>query len=132
MLNYLNRGPSIAPTSLLFISLVFKVILEYSESASLFTELGDYCTGSTDSLLDGTLFIELCKTAHGSKILSSIDHDDGNLSLCTESTDEFLVLVVLAILSKTAETGRTAVKSLGALMESLLETVMDERLLKNL
>jgi hypothetical protein len=93
--------PRLATNSLLVISLVLEVILENSKSTRLLTELSDYSTRSTDSLLDGTIVIKLSKTAHSSKILSSINHDDGNLSLSTESTDKLLVLVVLAVLSKT-------------------------------
>jgi len=132
MLNILNKRPKEAANSLLFISLVFKIILEYSKCTSLLTKLGDYCARSTDSLLDGALLIKLGKTAHSTEILSSINHDDGNLTLCAESTDELLVLIILAILCKTAETSRTAVKGLCTLMKSLLETIMDEGLLKNL
>ena len=124
--------PRLATNSLLFLSLVLEVILKNSKSTRLLTEFSDDSTRSTNSLLDGTVLIELGESAHSSKVLSSINHDDGNLTLSTESTDELLVLFVLAILSKTTKTSGTAVESLSTLMKSLLEAIMDECLLEDL
>jgi hypothetical protein len=52
-----------------------------------------------------------------------------DFTLGAESTNELFVFLILAVLGETAETGRAAVKSLGALVESLLESVMDKSLL---
>jgi hypothetical protein len=55
-----------------------------------------------------------------------------DFTLGTESTNELFVFLILAILGKAAKAGRTAVKSLGTLVESLFETVVDESLLEDL
>ncbi len=131
MLNYCIQKPRLATNSLLFL-LVLKVVLEYSKSTGFLSELSDYCTGSTNCLLDGTIVIKLCKSTHSSEVLSSINHDDWYLSLSTKSTDELLVFIVLTVLSKAAKTSGTAVKSLSTLVKSLLKSIMDKSLLENL
>jgi hypothetical protein len=55
-----------------------------------------------------------------------------DFALGTKGTNELFVFLVLAVLRETAKAGRTTVKSLGALVESLFETVVDESLLEDL
>lgn len=50
----------------------------------------------------------------------------------TESANEFLVFLILAVLGQTAETRRTTIQCLGTLVESLLEAIVDESLFQNL
>lgn len=55
-----------------------------------------------------------------------------DFTLGTESANKFLVLFVFAVLGETAETSRAAIESLGTFMKSLLETIVNERLLEDL
>lgn len=55
-----------------------------------------------------------------------------DFALGAKSTNELFVFLILAVFGEAAETGRAAVKSLGALVESLLETVVDKSLLEDL
>jgi hypothetical protein len=55
-----------------------------------------------------------------------------DFALGTKGTNELFIFLVLAVLRETAKAGRTTVKSLGALVESLFETVVDESLLEDL
>lgn len=119
-------------TSLLVLSLILKVILEDSQSTAFLTELSYNTARSSYSLLDGTIIIELGESTHGSKVLSIIHHNDRNFSFGTKGTDELFVLFVLTVLGEAAETGRAAVKCLGALVESLAETIVDKGLLQDL
>ena len=55
-----------------------------------------------------------------------------NLTLGTKGPDELLVFLVLAVFGKTTEASRAAIKSLGTFMQSLLQTTMNSRFLKDL
>jgi len=55
-----------------------------------------------------------------------------DFTLGAKSTDELLVLFVLAIFCQTAKTGGSNVKSLRTLVESLLEPPMDLCFLQDL
>ena len=55
-----------------------------------------------------------------------------DFSLGAKSTNELFVFLILAVLGEAAETGRAAVKSLGALVESLLQSIVDKSLLEDL
>ena len=116
----------------LSIGLLLEVIQKNSQGAGLLTKVGDYGTASPDGLLYLTIGIKLGQSTPGTQVLTAVNHDDGNFTLGAESTDELLVFIILAVLSKTAETGGTAVEGLSALVESLAETVVNEGLLKNL
>jgi hypothetical protein len=114
------------------ISLLLEVVKKDSEGTSLLSEFGNDGTARTNGLLDGTILIELGKTAPRTQVLSSVDHDHRDISLSTQGTDQLLVFLILAILGKAAKTSRAAVKSLGALVQALLETIVHERLLEHL
>ena len=120
------------PVALLLIGLLLEVVQKDGEGAGLLAEVGDDGAGSADGLLDVALLVELGEAAPGTKVLAGVDHDDGHLSLGAEGTDKLLVLLVLAVLGEAAEAGGTAVQGLGALVQSLLEAVMDEGLLEDL
>jgi hypothetical protein len=55
-----------------------------------------------------------------------------DFALRTKSANELFVFLILAVLGQAAKTGRTTVKSLGALVKSLFETVVDKSLLEDL
>jgi len=116
----------------LAIGLLLKVIKKNGQSACLFTEVGNDSTTGPDSFLHLTISIKLGQSAPCTQILAAINHDDGDFTLSAESADELLVLLVFAVLSETAETGRAAVESLGAFVKSLTETVMNKGLFENL
>ena len=116
----------------LAIGLLLEVVKQDSQCPGLFTEVGDNSAAGPDSLLDLTLGVQLGQSAPGTQVLSTVNHDHGDLTLSAQSTDELLVLLILAVLSKAAKTGGTAIKGLGALVESLTESVVDKGLLKDL
>jgi len=119
-------------SSLLLVGLLLEVVEEDSEGAGLLAEVGDDGAGSADGLLDVALLVELGEAAPGAEVLAGVDHDDGDLTLGAEGADELLVLLVLAVLGEAAEAGGAAVEGLGALVQALLETVVDEGLLEDL
>jgi hypothetical protein len=102
------------------------------KSTGLFTEISNDGARSTDSLLDTTIIIELGKPTPGTKVLSGLDHDNMDFTFGTETLDELLVLVILAILGEATETGRAAIQSLGALVKTLLESSVDHGLFEDL
>jgi len=55
-----------------------------------------------------------------------------DFSLGTKSADKLLVFLVFTVLGETAEASGATVKSLGAFMEPLFETVMNESFLEDL
>jgi hypothetical protein len=55
-----------------------------------------------------------------------------NLTLSTESLDELLVFLILAVLGEAAETGCAAIQGLGTLVETLFESSVDHGLLQDL
>jgi len=114
------------------IGLLLKVIKKDGEGMGFFSEISDDSARSTDSLLDGTIIINLGKTTPGTEVLTGLDHNNMHFTLSTKSADEFLVLLVFAVLRKTAKTGRTAVESLSAFVKSLLKSIMDKSLLEDL
>jgi len=109
-----------------------EVIQKNSQSPGFLTKISDDSAGSTDSLLDTTFFIELGKSAPGTKVLSRVNHNDGDLSLSTKSSNKLFVLLVFTVLGETAETGGAAVEGLGTLMKAFAETIVDEGLLEYL
>ena len=119
-------------TSLLLVGLLLEVVQEDGEGTGLLAEVGDDGAGSADGLLDVALLVELGEAAPGAEVLAGVDHDDGDLALGAEGADELLVLLVLAVLGEAAEAGGAAVEGLGALVQTLLETVVDEGLLEDL
>jgi hypothetical protein len=113
-------------------SLLLKKVQEDRKSTGLFSKISDNSARSTDSLLDTAIILKLGKSAPGAEFLSGFDHDDVNFTFGAKGLDKLLVLLVLAILGKAAETGRTTVESLGALVESLLQSTVDHGLLEDL
>ena len=118
--------------TLLLVGLLLEVIEEDGEGAGLLAEVGDDGARRADGLLDVALLVELGEAAPGAEVLAGVDHDDGHLALGAEGADELLVLLVLAVLGEAAEAGGAAVEGLGALVQALLETVVDEGLLEDL
>lgn len=55
-----------------------------------------------------------------------------DFTLGTKCADELLVFLVFAVLGKTAKTSGTAIESLGTLVKSLFESIMDKSLLEDL
>jgi len=98
------------------ISLLLKVVKKNGEGAGLLSEIGDDGTRGAHSLLHRAFSIELGKSTPRTEILPAVHHDDGHLSLSAQSTNELLVLLVLAVLGEAAEAGRATVEGLGALV----------------
>lgn len=116
----------------LTIGLLLKVVKKDRKSPGLLTEVGDDSTGSSDGLLNLTIGIQLGQSAPSTEVLSRVNHDNGDLTLSAQSTDELLVLFVLTVLGKAAKTGGAAVEGLGTFMETLAESVMNEGLFEDL
>ena len=112
--------------------MLLEVVKKDGKGTGLLTEIGNDCAGSAYSLLDTTIIIELSESAPCPKFLSKIDHDNMDFSLGTKSADKLLVFLVFTVLGETAEASGATVKSLGAFMEPLFETVMNESLLEYL
>jgi len=100
--------------------LLLEVIQKDRKGTGLLTEIGNDSARGSDGLLDAAIVVELGKSAPGTEVLSGFDHDDMDFSLGTESLDELLIFLVLAVLGKATETGGTSVERLRALVESLL------------
>ena len=98
----------------LTIGLLLKVVKENGKSPGFLTKIGNDGTAGPDCLLDLTIGIQLGQTTPGTQVLTAIDHDYGDLTLSTKSTDELLVLLILTVLGKAAKTGGTTVEGLGA------------------
>jgi len=130
-----QRTPTLLATTArlgLGVGLLLEVIQEDRECTGLLTKVGDDGARGSDGLLDGAVVVELGESAPRTEVLSGVDHDDVDLSLGTESLDELLVFVVLAVLREAAQSGGAAIEGLGALVESLLESSVDHGLFQDL
>lgn len=114
------------------IGLLLKVIQKDRKSTSLFTKVGNDTARSANSLLDTAAIVELGKSTPCAKFLSRLDHDNMDFTFSAKGTDELFVFLILTVLGKAAETSRTAIEGLGALVQSLLQTIVDECLFKHL
>ena len=114
------------------LSLLLEVIKKDGEGVGLLSEVGDDSARAPDSLLDLALLVEGGHAAPGSELLAIVDHDEVDSTLITESTDEALVLLVVARLGEAAEAGGLLVEGLGALVEPLAESIVHEGLLEDL
>ena len=116
----------------LAICLLLKVIKKDRQRPGLLSEVGDHSATRPDSLLDLAIRIELGQSTPGTQVLAAINHDDRDLALGAECADELLVLLVLAVLGEAAKAGGAAVEGLGAFVQALAETVVNESLFEDL
>lgn len=114
------------------VRLLLEVVEKYRQRASLLTEVGDDRAARPDGLLNLSVGVELGQSAPRSQVLAAVDHDNGYFALGAEGANELLVLLVLAVLGEAAESGRAAVEGLGALVQSLAKSIVDEGLLQHL
>ncbi len=112
--------------------LLLQVIKENGKSVSLLSEVRDNGARASNSLSDLTISIQLGHAAPSSQVLAVINHDEVNLSLSAESTDQLGVLSIVARLGQAAQTGGTLVEGLGTLVETFEETIVDQGLLQDL
>ena len=112
--------------------MLLEVVKKNRQGPCLLTKVSDDSTTGPDSLLHLTIGIKLGQSTPCSQILAAVNHDDRDFTLGAESADELLVLLVLAVLGKTAKTGGAAVEGLGTFMEALAETIMDKCLFEDL
>jgi hypothetical protein len=109
-----------------------KEIQKNRKGTGLFPKVSNDSARSSYCLLYRTIVVKLGKTAPGTKVLSSFDHDNMDFTLGTKTLDELLVLVVLAILGQAAQTGCSAIQGLGTFVKTLLESTVDHGLFKDL
>lgn len=102
--------------NLLFILLLLKIVKEYRQGTSFLPKVSNNGTACPHCLLHLTVSIELGQPTPSTELFSTIDHDDRDFAFGTEGTNELLVLLVFAILGKTAKTGRTTIEGLGTLV----------------
>jgi hypothetical protein len=116
----------------LLISLILEVVKEHRKRARLLPEVGDDRAARPDGLLHLTVGIKLGQSTPGPKVLPGVDHDHGYLPLGAQGAYELLVLLVLAVLSEAAQSRRAAIEGLGAFVQSLAQSVVNEGLLQDL
>lgn len=108
------------------------ILLDDVPGGTLGSVISNDSDSALNSLLDGSVLVELAQTAPLGELLALIGLDEAHVALSAQSLDKLGDLVVVTVLGKNAQKARSAIQSLGALVETTTKSIVLVSRLKHL